>query len=243
MLRLLMVLAGFAVTAPTAQAAVADRWVPIVDASDDVHVGQAKGETYLRFGPKAAKLYRTLAGRSYTSGCMAEQPGGQGGSGASDGRLPRKRTRVFIAGLPGADVCFIASPIRASDDRCLFASMPELVPGERLQCLRVIIALSDQGRAYVDAYARMMEIATIFFDEDPLSFAELQEDLGADVVALPTPDAAPPAGKVGHFDDGHTRVISALLADGTRKFARMDGDVYSSNVPALYGDWDFLTLF
>jgi hypothetical protein len=49
--------------------------------------------------------------------------------------------------------------------------------------------------------------------------------------------------KVGHYDDGRTRVLAAVLADGPRKFARMDGDVYSSNVPALYGDWDRLTQF
>jgi hypothetical protein len=140
-------------------------------------------------------------------------------------------------------VCFIASPMRSSDDRCLFARVPDLMPGDVPECMRAIVAMSDQGRAYVDAYSRTMEIATIFFDERPLSFPELQKSLRADVVALAAPDASPPLGKVGHFDDGRTRVISALLADGTRKFARMDGDVYSSNVPALYGDWDLLTLF
>ncbi|MDA0170359.1 hypothetical protein OJ998_14770 [Solirubrobacter taibaiensis] len=241
---LLLALVALLIVVPSANAAYADRFVPFVDVSDDVHVGTARGEMYVRFGPKAAKLYRKLAGRTYTSGCIADPPGGEGTSGDLPGdRAPRKRSRLYISGLPGADVCFIASPMRASDDRCLFARVPDFVPGEAPQCLRAIVAMSDQGRAYVDAYARTMEIATIIFDEDPLSFAELQKDLGSDVVALAGPDDAPPPGTVGHFDNGHTRVISALLADGTRKFARMDGDVYSSNVPALYGDWDLLTLF
>ena len=239
---LCLTLFTLAAVAPPANAAYADRFVPFVDASDDVHVGTARGEMYVRFGPKAAKLYRQLAGRTYTSGCIADPPGGQGTSEGSD-RAPRKRGRLRVGDLRGADVCFIASPMRASDDRCLFGRVPDLASGEAPECLRIIVAMSDQGRAYVDAYARTLEIATLFFDEEPLSFPELQKSLGADVVALPNPDASPPQGKVGHFDDGRTRVISALLADGTRKFARMDGDVYSSNVPALYGDWDLLTLF
>ena len=117
--------------------------------------------------------------------------------------------------------------------------MPDFVPGEAPECVRAIVALSDQGRAYVDAYARTMEIATIFFDEEPLSFAGAAEDRSAPTSSRcrPRTPRLRPA-RSGHFDDGRTRVIAALLADGTRKFARMDGDVYSSNVPALYGDWD-----
>lgn len=215
--------------------------MPILDTSDDVHVGTARGDTYVRFGPKAAKLYRTLAGRSYTSGCMAEQPGGEGTSGGEDGRLPRKRSLVAIAGLPGADVCFIASPMRASDDGCLFPRLSDFTPGVRPQCLRMVLPLSDQGRAFADAYARTLEISTLFFDEGPPSFADVQRGAGGNVVALATADASPPPGKVGHFDDGHTRVIAALLADGTRRFARTDGGVFSTNVPALMRAPDLLT--
>ena len=91
----------------------ADRFVPFVDASDDVHVGTARGGTRTcASGPKAAKLYRTLAGRTYTSGCIADPPGGQGTSAGGD-RAPRKRGRLYIGDLRGADVCFIASPLRA----------------------------------------------------------------------------------------------------------------------------------
>ena len=42
--------------APTAGAAIADQVVPVYDAADGVTAGQTAHGTFLRFGPKAAKL-------------------------------------------------------------------------------------------------------------------------------------------------------------------------------------------
>ncbi len=106
----------------------------------------------------------------------------------------------------------------------------------------MIVALSDDGRAYLDAFARSVELSEVFFSPTT-TVADLQRRYGPDVVALAGPDASPPAGTVGFFDDGRTRTVAALLADGTRRFARMDGDVFSTNVPQLTCDPEVLTLF
>ena len=50
------------VIVPSAHASVADRVVPVYDAAD----GVTADERFVRFGPKAAKLFRGLAGRQYT---------------------------------------------------------------------------------------------------------------------------------------------------------------------------------
>ena len=45
-----------AVCAPSANAGVIDRFVPVYDASDGVNVAREGGKVVFRFGPKAAKL-------------------------------------------------------------------------------------------------------------------------------------------------------------------------------------------
>lgn len=232
MLRSLILAAmALAVAAPSANAAVADRWVPVYDASDGVRM---RG-SFMHFGPKAAKLYRTLAGRDYTSACF----GSEGTSGMEVGRVPRKRGRVEIAKMGPADVCFLSTRLR-DDGSCVPTTTLGIAPGERPWCARAIVALNAAGRAEVDAFARAAEVSEVFFSRSN-TVADLQEDYGPDVVALPTPDAAPPVGKVGVFDDGRTRVVAALLADGTRRFARRDGDVFSTNVAQLARDPEVLT--
>ena len=74
----------------------------------------------------------------------------------------------------------------------------------------MIVALSADGRAYLDGFSRAAELTAVFFHW-ARSLADLQRSYGTDVVALPAPDAAPPVGKVGYFDDGHTRAVAAVL--------------------------------
>ena len=85
-----------------------------------------------------------------------------------------------------------------------------LAPDEAPWCARVIVALSADGRAYLDGFSRAAELTAVFFHW-ARSLADLQRSYGTDVVALPAPDAAPPVGKVGYFDDGHTRAVAAVL--------------------------------
>ena len=99
-------------------------------------------------------------------------------------------------------------------------------------CVRLLVALNDAGRAQLDAFARAVELDLAF--TTPLE--ELREEVGASaIVALPAPDAAPAPGQVGVFDDGVTRTAAALRADGQRLFVTRSAGVFSTNVPALSG--------
>ena len=65
--------------------------------------------------------------------------------------------------------------------------------------------------------------------------AEVIQTAGLDVVALEQPHAVPAPGKTGVYLNGVTRVVAVTLRDGTRKFVRWDGDVYSTNVADFTG--------
>lgn len=146
--------------------------------------------------------------------------------------LPRKRgnVRLLTGGTP--DVCALATaqPNSFDVDKCqpLTTELPEW-------CTRVIAAVTDRGRAYLDRLQRSYEL---FYTDDlassqPTEFGLspiewLQGALG-DVVALPSPDASPAAGKVGFWQEGTSRVVAVLLADGNRRFLRRDADVVSTN--------------
>jgi hypothetical protein len=99
-------------------------------------------------------------------------------------------------------------------------------------CVRVIVALTGKGRAGLDERSRAIELDVVF--GAPL--AEIHEEYGAGTaVALDGPDASPPLGKIGVFQNAQTTLAVALLADGRRWFVRQEGDLFSTNVPALSG--------
>jgi hypothetical protein len=252
---LVLGLSVLALGAPCASAAVSDPVVPFYDAADGVQAGQGKRNVYLRFGPGAAKLYRRFAGHTARVGCarraVDDEGGLSGGSIRSDGRLesfgpgytwtklrlPRKPGRVNLpfTGKP-YDVCFIATNERRSDDACMPAGV---FPANPQACVRLLVALTDTGRAMVEERARTIELSYVSnaVDDRPEStpLARLQRIFGPDVVALAEPDAAPPPGKVGYWQDGETTVVAVSLSDGRRRFVRHDGDVYSTNVSELTG--------
>jgi hypothetical protein len=236
--------AVLALAAPGASAAIADRFVPDYHAASGVTAVHGARGTVIRFGPKAAKLYRGLAGKKAVVGCgqpvkdngITESSGYADTGGRSesftsragmtwiDVRLPRKRGRVTVS-VGKADVCFIATDETRSraDDFCLPPS-----PGVEL-CTRVVVALNDQGLTDIDEHSRALELDLVF----GVPLADIREEFGSDAVALDGPDASPPAGKVGVFRDGQTTVAAALLRDGRRYFIRQDADLFSTNVPAL----------
>lgn len=156
---------------------------------------------------------------------------------STERRLPRKRNRVTLpfTGDP-FDVCFIATPRKRSDEACLesgFMQQPE-------QCVRVLVALTDTGRQLVDERARLIELdivgSYLGTAKNPAQrLARLMKEFGPDIVTLEQPDATPLPGTVGVFIGGATRAIVVTRRDSTRQFARWDGDVYSTNVPAFTG--------
>jgi hypothetical protein len=240
--------AVLALAAPTAVAGPIDRYVPVYDAASGVTVARAGGKVVFRFGPKAAKAYRGIAGKKATIGCghPAKDDGTYGSYGGSDGgnftthagmswtdvRLPRERGRVSVRLPNPSDVCFI-SVTDDHDDNC-----PPAMPDDD-RCVKVVVARTEQGRTDLDERLRAVELDAMF--DQPL--AELQKELGDGVVALDSPDASPPPGKVGIFKNDQSSAAVALLRDGTRRYIRQDGEVFSTNVPALSGGGNLDSLF
>jgi len=129
----------------------------------------------LRFGPSAAKLYRRFAGQTVTVGCGRPSIDTEetlssvgtdgtrrfegGGYLSTKQRLPRRRGRVELRFIESPyDVCFIATKRRPSDDVCL----PVSSLNDRGECVRVVVALTDQGLADVDERSRVIELGALF---------------------------------------------------------------------------------
>jgi len=231
---LILALFALALVAPSARAEVTDK-LPVLGASDGVRLKLDARGGELRFGPKAAKLYRDLSGRRAVLVCGTWH---EGGRDTVTGRylLPRRRgsVRLFFGGRP--DVCALATPRRNADQECplMRVEFPE-------HCTKVIVAVTTRGRAEMDALARSYDLLNADFQLEayPRDWMPPLEWLDGSVrstVALPTPDASPPAGKLGYWHESETSyAIVTLLADGSRRFLRRDGDVVSTNDPRLLG--------
>jgi hypothetical protein len=146
--------------------------------------------------------------------------------------MPRKRGRLNLPFGSSSDVCFISGK-QGRSDTCVDA-----VDGDS-GCVKLVVALTDQGLVDIDERSRMLELTGLF----GYPLADLQKEFGADVVALASPDASPPPGKVGIYSDAQTTVAAALLRDGTRRFMRQDGDLFTTNLPALAGGRGATSLF
>ncbi len=243
----LLAFAALALAAPSAEAAVADRYVPFYDAADGVTTGRdSHGNTFMRFGPK---VYRRIGGGKAEVACDAilARPNGatpiSGGYTASVFNLPRKRSRVYVVdggSTRPMDVCTIATKRKRPEYPCL----PNAA-GESARCVRVIVALTDLGRAYIDARSRAIELFLIKSElrfvldqSDQAPLDNLRRRIGREIVALPTPDALPPAGSVGFWFEGANYALTALLRDGRPLFARFQDGVYSTNVHEFIRDED-----
>ncbi|WP_028064821.1 hypothetical protein [Solirubrobacter soli] len=237
---LILALVSLGLAAPAAHAeTLGDLYVPDYDAADGVTVGHAGDIPYLHFGPKAAKLWKTIGGRKATVGCgtVTVKDLGDGfgttGFGSSEIKLPARRTRVFLYDGGSGELCVIATKRSKRESQCL----PMSAPDDKL-CIRVVVAMTDSGRAYIDAKKRAIEL---FVAPTLQSFAtgedgaKVRKFLDRYVVTLPDPDAAPPAGKIGAWTQGEDAVYSSLLADGKRAFWSMRGGVYSTNLADLMG--------
>jgi hypothetical protein len=247
---LLFALLALAFAAPSAGAAtLGDLFVPDYDASDGVTVRTTSHHReFIHFGPEAAQLYRTIAGKRAMVGCGEVTPRKLDdvffttGFASSTVTLSRKRAGVSLMDSSGTpELCMIATKL-ASGGPCLPLSSPD-----EKWCARVIVAVSDSGRAFLDRKKRAIELFTVPTYEELAkdeNGARLKPLLDRYVVALPDPDAAPPAGKVGYWTQGEDIVCSSLLADGKRAFLSMRAGVYSTNLDDLMGPpEDAFTIF
>jgi len=228
---MLLAVLALALAASPAQASVADQFVP---AADGVRTSRtAAGGVQLNFTPKA---YRAVAGRRATVRCANATDRGQSWSVdttigfAGSRKLPRKRGPVFTGAAGRLDLCVLGTPRGSDEQLCLVVDRSNAGP-----CARVIVTLTQTGRAYMDWISRAVEIERVSYldrswgDMEPQGLELMNGAFGPDVVALPAPDATPPAGKVGYYKQGEVSVIAAQLQDGRRKFVRYDGEVISTN--------------
>jgi hypothetical protein len=237
---LILALLSLALVAPAARAEVTDK-LPVLGASDGVRLTLNARAGQLRFGAKAAKLYRDLSGRRAVLVCGYWEDGGPD-TVITHAVLPRRRSsaRLRFGGRP--DVCALATPRRNADQECplMRVENPE-------HCTKVIVAMTDRGRVEMDALARSYDLLNADFQlqgypRDWMPPLEWLDGSVRSTVALPTPDASPPAGKLGYWHESETSyAIVTLLADGSRRFLRRSGDVVSTNDPRLLGQ--SLTVF
>jgi hypothetical protein len=239
---LCLALLASACLAPAANAAVADSLLPFYDAADGVRVVQrADGEDVIRFGPKAAKLYKTIAGKRAEIGCgWTDGTDGTGGASSSGHRIPKRRGTVRLGISEANEFCWIATKKVKGERRCL--------PPDRRskQCVRVAVAVRPAGAAYLDARARTIELSLSasalgialtpeFQVPGATTLDKMRALLGPDVAELAGPDDSPPAGRVGFWTQGENWAVVVLLADGTRRFVRVQDRVFSTNDMTLTG--------
>ena len=102
------------------------------------------------------------------------------------------------------------------------------------------MALTDAGRARLDALARTVDLATVFYTPGPDEpgqpvFPYLRKFFRDEISELAGPDDSPPPGKIGVWASGTEIVISTLLRDGTRRFVGQRGGIFSTNDAAFFG--------
>ncbi|MDA0179415.1 hypothetical protein OJ997_03835 [Solirubrobacter phytolaccae] len=231
-----MVGIALAIGAPAAHGATFDVPYPPVPAGVSLKV-TSTDEVRMRFGPKAVKTWRAVAGKRAQMACVTLAPVHDDVTtlsySAIDGRVPKTGRVVNFGFEARADLCTIATRGHPSFDGCL-----RLLANDTW-CVRVVAPLTDAGRAYLDAFARTAELSAAYTALEAM--ADFKRDLDATVVALPNADAAPPSGQIGIFAQGPTTVIATALADGRRRFVRLDANVYSTNDIRLPGNLEKLT--
>jgi hypothetical protein len=206
-----LALLALACAVPAAHAdTLGDAYVPDYDAADGVTVAHSgkPAMSYLRFGSKASRLWKTIAGRRVEVGCQVVDPNdlrdglSTAGYSTTSVKLPKRRSRVWLydaARDPG--LCAIASKRTKADRTCL----PLSTADEKL-CVRVAVATTDAARAHLDELKRAIEL-----------------------LVVPT---------IQSFAGGKDAVYAAMLANGTRAFYSTRGGVFSTNLKEFIGPND-----
>jgi hypothetical protein len=182
----------------------------------------------IKFGTRAAKTYRRIAGRRIKVSCVTVSriPNGSGYQvdGGSSGvlRAPRKRGRIPTFDRSRADLCSVRLPKAGNE---VVAAAP----------------LTARGRTYLDelGIASLMSVVLDIGDHDgtPAPATDVVAQGNGAIVALDGPDASPPHGKVGYWTDGARVVVAAVSAAGRRLFVEAERDVIRTNVLGyLVGD-------
>jgi hypothetical protein len=174
----------------------------------------------IKFGKRAARTYRRIAGRRIKVLCETVSP--NAGFGVSvEGetemtvRAPRKRGRIPTFDRSRADLCVVRLP-KAGDE--VVAAAP----------------LTARGRTFLDELGVASLISTVLDmgdgDGTPAPAADVVAQGHGVIVALDGPDASPPHGKAGYWTDGVRVVAAGVSAAGRRLFIEVERDVIRTNV-------------
>jgi hypothetical protein len=174
----------------------------------------------IKFGKRAAKTYRRIAGRRIKILCETVSPNDGYGVSVEGGmemtvRAPRKRGRIPTFDRSRADICVVR--LRKAGDEAVAAA-----------------PLTARGRTFLDELGIASLISTVLDigDDDgtPAPAADVVAQGHGFIVALDWPDVSPPHGKAGYWTDGVRVVVAGVSAAGRRLFIEVERDVIRTNV-------------
>ena len=175
----------------------------------------------IKFGKRAAKTYRRIAGRGIKVSCetVSRNTGGDGysveGGMEMTVRAPRKRGRIPTFDRSRADLCVVR--LRKAGDEVVAAA-----------------PLTARGRTFLDELGVASILSTVLDIGDdsgtPAPAADVVAQGHGVIVALDGPDGTPPRGKAGYWTDGVRVVVAAASAAGRRLFFELERDVMRTNV-------------
>ena len=174
----------------------------------------------IKFGKRAAKTYRRIAGRRIKDSCESVARNAGYGVSVEGGmemtvRAPRKRGRIRTFDRSRADVCVVR--LRKAGDEVVAAA-----------------PLTARGRTFLDELGIASLISAVLDigndDGTPAPAADVVAQGHGAIVALDGPDASPPPGKAGYWTDGVRVVVAGVSAAGRRLFIEVERDVIRTNV-------------
>ena len=214
---LLLATALAGLTAPAAGAKL-----PVGEA-DGVRIIRVKGAIVVVFTPRAAKLYRRVAGKPVSVLCTEVTEGGYNSGGATQ-RAPKRRRPIRTGDLTvGLDYCRVS--LRGG--RRVIVSIPLTQKGAVLldeeKHARDLINLS----IFATIAAEQLHLDGVPTTAQFLDFAAGLKGgvISKTLVGLASPADTPPAGTLGYYGDGAERTaVVTLSASGRRLFIESEPD-------------------
>jgi hypothetical protein len=235
--------------------AAAEAPVLPVGQAQGVRTVRQHGEIVVVFTPRAARLWRRVAGKRVSVFCESgpSEPDDQGFSviegGGTTFRAPKRGRRLHTGdGTRGMDLCRVWLEAR---------TLTRHGVRQRLgRELIVAIPLTQRGAVQLDERARALALVTVlniaqleahrrhldrFLTSDELveALPRLRRPGPLSVVALQAPSDTPAAGSIGYYSDGAQHVAAVVVsASGRRLFLELDVDnvVRSNVVGYIFGD-------
>jgi hypothetical protein len=217
-------LTAAALTLPASAAADSEPPPPIFPA-DGLHVIHDRyGQSIVRFtGAAALKKARAWRGKELQVRCQFITPPSLDGGGILEGFADRGfNGRSLRIGkiAPGRDFCVVRHERAGTSATDLVAIVPVTAAGRGwVTDLQAVVPLLSIGYPDDTPAGQVPSIDAMVKEWKPL------------VVALPDPEAMPPAGYVGYWSDGaHHDVLAVASPTGRRLFVESEGDVVRSNM-------------